>query len=281
MRAFAVAALLVAVAPAHADAPRCGGLPTLRAIACRHVLRVGMFAGAVPFVAAGADADEVARLSHGAAARADDGRAVAGFDVDLAAAAAHALEVPLRIVLVSRFDELLPGLVDDRYDVVISGLTRNLARARTVAFSDPYFTSGLQILVPDGTSATLPSLAQARIAARAGTTAESFARATLPAATLRALPSDAALFAAVDKREVDALVIDYVSARDAVVRGKLHAALVPLDDRRFTVEHFAFAVRQGDRDWLGWLNLMLRESKGSGEFHAIAARYNAWFRSER
>ena len=37
-----------------------------------------------------------------------------------------------------------------------------------------------------------------------------------------------------------------------------------LEDRRFTVEHFAFAVRQGDGDWLGWLNLMLREAKAIG-----------------
>ena len=65
------------------------------------------------------------------------------------------------------------------------------------------------------------------------------------------------------------------------MRGHVGAALQPLEDRRFTVEHFAFAVRQGDADWLGWLNLMLRESKASGEFHALAARYNAWFRSER
>ena len=98
---------------------------------------------------------------------------------------------------------------------------------------------------------------------------------------MRALPSDAAVFAAVERGQVDAAVIDYVTARDAEVRGRVQAALAPLEDRRFTIEHFAFAVRQGDADWLGWLNLMLRESKASGEFHALAARYNAWFRSER
>lgn len=288
MRSFTVAALLALGIPARAEAPasaRCDAMPTLAAIACRHVLRVGMYPGALPFAAAGADAEELVRLGHGGAlVRGSGGRPLAGFDVDLAAAAARALDVELRVVVVPRFDELLPGLVAGHYDVVISGLTRTLERARTVAFSDPYFTSGLQVLVPDGTSATtLASLAQAhaRVAVRAGTTAEAFARRALAGATVRALPSDEALFAAVDRRQADALVIDYVSARDAEVRGRLRTPLVPLEDRRFTVEHFAFAVRQGDRDWLGWLNLMLRESKGSGEFHALAARYNPWFRSER
>jgi polar amino acid transport system substrate-binding protein len=290
MRSFTVAALLVVAGagPARADAPKaaaCNALPTLRAIACRHVLRVGMFPGLMPFVAADADAVELARLSHGdPPLHAVGGRAVAGFDVDLAAAAARALDVELRVTLVDRFDDLLPGLADNRYDFVLSGLTRTLDRARTVAFSDPYFTSGLLVLVRDGSSAaTVQSLTQAhaRVAVRAGTTAESFARRTLAGVVVRPVATDASMFAAIERGEADAIVADYVNTRDAEVRGRVHVALTPLEDRRFTVEHFAFAVRQGDRDWLGWLNLMLRESKAAGEFHTLAARYNAWFRSER
>jgi polar amino acid transport system substrate-binding protein len=259
---------------------------TLTDIARRGVLRVGMFPGLAPFVAVGADAAELRRLSRatGEPQHATDGRVVAGFDVDLAAAAARALDVKLEVVLVDRFDDLLPGLTAGRYDVVMSGLTRTLARAREIAFSDPYFASGLQVLVPAGTRlSTLASVgaAHARVVVRAGTTGESFARATLAGAAVRALPSDEAVFAAVDHSEADAAVIDYISARDAEVRGHVRKPLAPLEDRRFTVEHFAFAVRHGDSDWLGWLNLMLRESKASGEFHVVAARYNAWFRSER
>ena len=131
--------------------------------------------------------------------------------------------------------------------------------------------------------AGVPALAQthARVAVRSGTTAEAFARTTLGGAVVRALPDEAALFTALERNDVDAVVIDYVSARDALVRGHVRTKLTALEDRRFTIEHFAFAVRHGDRDWLGWLNLMLRESKASGEFHTLAARYNAWFRAER
>ncbi|HEX6835898.1 MAG TPA: transporter substrate-binding domain-containing protein [Polyangia bacterium] len=292
MRASLVALLMLlaaATSPAAARAEPAGGTAsggTLGAIARRGVLRVGMYPALAPFVAAGPDADELRRLSRaaGPSQHATDGRVVAGFDVDLAAAAAHALDARLEIVLVDRFDDLLPGLAAGRYDVVMSGLTRTLGRARTVAFSDPYFASGLEVLTrANAPFATLASLAAARatVAVRAGTTAESFARTTLAGVTVRALPTDAAVFAAVDRGDTDAAVIDYISARDAEVRGQLRAPLQALEDRRFTVEHFAFAVRHGDGDWLGWLNLMLRESKASGEFHALAARYNAWFRSER
>lgn len=280
------AAMAAAGARAEPAAVGANSGGTLGAVARRGVLRVGMYPALAPFVTAGADADELRRLSRasGPLQHATDGRAVAGFDVDLAAAAAHALDARLEIVLVDRFDDLLVGLVAGRYDVVMSGLTRTLSRARTVAFSDPYFASGLQVLTrANARFATLASLAAAHasVAVRAGTTAESFARTSLLGVTVRALGTDAAVFAAVDGGDTDAAVIDYISARDAEVRGRLRAPLVALEDRRFTVEHFAFAVRHGDGDWLGWLNLMLRESKASGELHALAARYNAWFRSER
>jgi polar amino acid transport system substrate-binding protein len=266
-----------------AIAPSAG---TLATIARRGVLRVGMYPGLAPFVAAGGDADELRRLAHvdGAAQRAVDGRSVAGFDVDLAAAAARALDARLEIVLVERFEELLPGLVAGRYDVVMSGLTRTLARARVISFSDPYFTSGLQVLVPqDARFATLASLcaAHARVVVRAGTTAETFAHAALAGAGVRAIATDRELFTTLERGEADAAVTDLIGARDAAIRGQRHVRLRPLEDRRFTVEHLAFAVRQGDADWLAWLNLMLREAKASGEFHAIAARYSPWFRSEQ
>jgi polar amino acid transport system substrate-binding protein len=273
--------LAIHAATAQAEPPR-DMLAQLRA---HKPLRVGMHAGLIPFIAAGPDAEDLChRIGRAAALSSSDGRPVAGFDVDLAQAAARALDVPLEIVLVDRFDDLLPGLIAGRYDVVMSGLTRTLPRAATVAFTDPYFASGLQIYVPSPARfATLDELKarHARVGVRADTTAQTFARTGIAGAVVTPLPTAAALLAALDDGRFDAVVLDYVNARDAQLRGHLRAPIVALEDRRFTVEHFAFAVRHGDPDWLAWLNLMLRESKASGEFHGIAARYNPWFRSER
>jgi ABC-type amino acid transport substrate-binding protein len=95
------------------------------------------------------------------------------------------------------------------------------------------------------------------------------------------LDGPALLSAMDDAARADAVVIDQITARDARLRGRVRATLVPVEERRFTTEQFAFAVRQGDPDWLGWLNLLLKQEKASGAFHRLAARYNAWFRNER
>ncbi|HUS68176.1 MAG TPA: transporter substrate-binding domain-containing protein, partial [Kofleriaceae bacterium] len=261
---------------------------TLRTVLHRKTLRVGMLPGLVPFVAAGADADELKRLLGADApspARAVDGRAVCGFDVELAQETARALGVAVELTLVDTFDDLLAGVRDGRFDVVMSAVTRTLERATTVAFSDPYFASGLLVLVRD--PARFPTVETLRkpelkVAFRAGTTAQGFAARELAGARLVPLQSDAALYAAMDDpAAADAVVVDYVSARDAEVRGRVKSLLKPVEERRFTTEHFAFVARQGDPDWVAWLNLFLRDAKTSGAFHRLAARYNRWFRAER
>lgn len=278
---FLLLTLASTAARADNEVPR----DSLPIILARKTLRVGVHPGLPPFEAVGAAAADLRRRSgNPLAIYATDGREVAGLDIDLAQSAAHALGVTLEIVLIDRFDDLLPGLQAGHYDVVMSALTETLPRAMTVAFSDPYFVSGLQVLVHDTTRfATLSDLAahHARVGVRGGTTGDSFARSDLSGVVVRTLPSEDAMFTAMDRGQLDALVVDYVTARDIEVRKRVHVSLSPIDERRFTLEHFAFAVRHGDRDWLGWLNLMLRESRSTGEFHQLAARYNAWFRSER
>jgi polar amino acid transport system substrate-binding protein len=258
----------------------------LPALLARGALRVGMHPGLIPFVAVGADADELARLASAPAPlRAVDGRAVYGFDVELMEEAVRALGVRLEIVLVDKFDDLVPGLLAGQYDVIASALTRTLARATRVTFSDPYFASGLEVRVRDAARfSSLASLrrAEVRVAVRAGTTAAEFAGAQLAGATLVSVASIAELYAAMDDpQRADAVVIDTVSARDATVRQRVRARLATLEERRFTTERFAFAARPGDPDWVAWLDLFLAESKTSGAFQRRAARFNAWFQAER
>jgi len=215
---------------------------------------------------------------------ATEGKArVAGFDVELATELGRALGAKVEIVLVDRFDALLPGLVDGKYDVVASGLTRTLARARQVAFSDPYFSSGIEIRVRDATKhATLEALnvPASRIAYRSGTTAEDVILRRLPKVTKVPIAEREKIFAAFDDPSIDAIVVDLLVARDAEIHGRSQAKLTPLEGRRFSTEHLALAVAPGDGDWLGWINLFLRDAKAHGAFHRTAARYNAWFRTE-
>lgn len=271
-----------------ADAPAVTTpVSTLRRIAERGSVRVGMCAQLPPFAVTGAGVDELVKLTGENAApivTLPSGAKLAGFDVELATELGRALGVKAEIVLVERFDALIPGLLDGKYDVIASGLTRTLARATKVSFSDPYFSSGIEIRVRDAakyTTVEALNVAAVRVAYRAGTTAEELLARRLPNVTKVPLTERDAIYAALDDPRIDAVVIDLLVARDAEVRGRSKTILAPLEGRRFSTENIALAVAPGDADWLGWLNLFLREAKAQGAFHRAAARYNAWFRTER
>jgi len=73
---------------------------------------------------------------------------IVGLEADLAAALAQHLGKEL--VLVERsWDELIPSLTDNQIDIIMSGMSFTLARQQVIAFSKPYFKSGLMILVKD------------------------------------------------------------------------------------------------------------------------------------
>lgn len=260
--------------------------PALRRIAQTGVVRVGMCAQLAPFAVTGAGVDELVKLTGETPAPVltlPGGARVAGFDVELATELGRQLGAKVEIVLVDRFDALIPGLTEGRYDVVASGMTRTLQRAKQVAFSDPYFSSGIEIRVRDANkhgSLDALNVPASRVAFRSGTTSEDLLTRRLPKVTRVPIADREKIYAAFDDPTIDAIVVDLLVARDAEVRGRSQTKLVPLEGRRFSTENMALAVAQGDPDWLGWINLFLREAKAQGAFHRAAARYNAWFRTE-
>ncbi len=74
-----------------------------------------------------------------------DGRPI-GFDVDLAKIAARELGVRIEIKDME-FSGLIPALQEGKIDMIISGMTRTPARAKTVSFTQPYFEAGLCALI--------------------------------------------------------------------------------------------------------------------------------------
>lgn len=279
-------ALVLPIAVSGAAAPA-APQSLLSRIQQRGVVRVGMCAGLAPFVVEGKAVDELLlQLAEDPPpiVTLADGKRLAGFDVELAIELARVLGVKLEIVRVDSFDALVPGLLEGRFDLIASGLTRTLARAGKVAFSDPYFSSGIEILVRDAKrhdSLAALNVPGTRVAFRSATTAEALVDRRLAKVTRVPIVSRDAIFAAFDDPSIDAVVVDTLVARDAEVGKRSKTVLQPLEDRRFSTEHLALAVPLSEGDWLGWVNLFLRESKSQGAFHRAASRYNAWFRTER
>ncbi len=101
-----------------------------------------------------------------------------GFDVELIRAIADAQNVRLEITTMP-FDALIPSIISNSLDCVLSAITITEERKRRVAFSTPYYEAGLSILIRASDSETVKGpedLKDQSICVQIGTTGADYAQ---------------------------------------------------------------------------------------------------------
>jgi len=197
-----------------------------------------------------------------------------GFDVDLAGLIAQELGVELEIRDME-FSGLIPALQGGKIDMIISGMTRTLARARTVTFTQPYFVTGLCALLsnrkaPDVTDVKQLDAPDRIIAVKLGTTGDITAAKMFPKARINRYKEETACVLEVVSGRADAFLYDQLSISKHHKQNPdtTRALLKP-----FTYEPYAIAIRSGDFDFENWLNLFLETIKADGRYQALHGKY--------
>lgn len=197
-----------------------------------------------------------------------------GFDVDIALLAAKELGVEIEIKDME-FSGLLPALQSGKVDMIISGMTRTLTRAKTVSFTQPYFQTGLCALLsrkkaPDVKDVKELDSSDRVIAVKLGTTGDIVAANLFPKARINRYKEETACVSEVVNGRADAFFYDQLSISKHQKQNPeaTRAILKP-----FTYEPFAIAIRGGDPDFLGWLNMFLETIKADGRYQALYEKY--------
>ena len=151
----------------------------------------------------------------------------------------------------------IPNITTGKVDIVIQFMTVTAQRAQLVAFTRPYYLEGVALLTSTkGKLKTYKQLVAAGKSARASVlqnvTADGMVKAALPQATIMQLDTQANAIQALDSGRADTAVIDLSTVRWLVKRNP-NAYL----DSGFSYwpQIYSAAVRQGDQDWLNWVNM--------------------------
>ena len=197
-----------------------------------------------------------------------------GVSVEMAKALAEKLGRPLKVENIP-FAGLIPALKTGKIDLIISSMTATPERAKAVAFSDPYITTGLGALVPKNSDVqTLTDIDKAghTVVVRQGTTGEVFARKNLKNARLLTLEKESACVVEVTQGKATAFIYDQMSVFQNGKRNPntTRALLAPLQ-----TESWAIALRQGDTDLLAQVNAFLSGFRAEGGFDRLSARFLA------
>jgi polar amino acid transport system substrate-binding protein len=196
----------------------------------------------------------------------------AGISVEIAKALAEKLNLPLRIEAMP-FVGLIPALQTGRVDCVISSMTATDERRKTVAFSEPYLTIGLAMLVNSkSTVKTLQDLDQPgkTVVVRPGTTAEIWARRYITQAQMLAVEKEGPAVLEVIQGKADAFIYDQMSVWQNAQKNPdtTRAILEPIQ-----TENWAIALRQNEPLLLEAVNEFLKEYRAQGGFNKLGEKY--------
>lgn len=202
---------------------------------------------------------------------------VVGFDIDLAKLMAESMGVKLKVIKLD-WNGIMPALLTNQCDIIISGMTITPERNLWINFADSYMTVGQTVLLRKGLSTTIRNFDQLNhekftLATKPGTTAQDAIKKFLPNAKVQLYESESAAVDEVLAGRVDGFVYDYPV--NAIYYARNQKNLIFLDTP-FTHERLGFGIRKGDPDFLNWLNNFLAQIKGDGTYDRLHAR---WFKS--
>ncbi len=234
---------------------------TLNEILQRGELRVGLEPGYMPFEMK------------------DKRGRVIGYDVDIAKAMAKSMGVRLKIVETA-FDGIIAGLITNKFDIIISGMTITQQRNLKINFSQPYIVVGQTILLNKDfkdeikTSKDLDDK-KYTITAVLGQTGEIAARKFFKKAKVVTFETESEAVSEVLNGRAAAFINDQ-PYNTVFMDGKGKNTLIHMD-KPLTYEPLAFGIRKGDPDFLNWLNNFLRQIKEDKVVNLHEKLYKKWF----
>ncbi|MBK1989068.1 ABC transporter permease subunit [Sphaerospermopsis aphanizomenoides BCCUSP55] len=196
-----------------------------------------------------------------------------GFSIDLMRAVAAAANFQVEFQSLP-FDGMIPALQAKTIDAAISSMTITEERAKTVAFSRPYFKAGLAIAIrADNQDITgFDSLQNKKIAVQIGTTGAAKAK-SVTGAQVSSFDSAPLALQELQNGNVDAVINDAPVTLYAVNTGNLQG--IKVIQQLLTEEFYGIATAKKS-PYLSLINQGLATVFKDGNYQLI---YQKWFKS--
>lgn len=206
-----------------------------------------------------------------------DGKYV-GFDIDIAKRLAQDLGVTLQLVP-TRWTEIIPSLLANKFDIIISGATITLERNLQVNFSNPYHQTNIEILANAKKVKGMKfpqdfNKPEIIVAIRNGSTVITLAKQLLPNASFRLFDDEVASIKDVESGHSHILLASAPLPAFQAINS--NGNLIRLDTPPITHQSVGFAIKKGDPDSLNILNNWIKFIENEGW---LSKRKNYWFNS--
>ena len=194
-----------------------------------------------------------------------------GIDFDLAQLIADEIGVELEFSEVA-FNALIPTLQADKIDMIVSGMTYTDERAKQVDFSDFYFETYNQFIVPkddEGEYKEVSDFKGKKIGVLKASVQEILANKILPDNDIVPMNKNGDVIEALKAGRVDAVIMDSIVVDDFVSQNK--DKIIAVDD--VVIEDAevgkSIAVKKDNKELLETINKVINEAKANGTLDEI------------
>lgn len=205
---------------------------------------------------------------------------VVGYDIELMEAICEAAKLDCDIFNAA-WDGMIPGLIDGKYDALISQLTVTDKRRRVIAFSDVYSHPTFRFVAKKGAAldVTPEGLAGKIIAVQTGTPMDAYVTAHFPQATIKRYDSGSAPYLELTAGRADlhisyqAQIIHSFLKSDAGSDFELVGPQLTGKDAKEFGEGVAIAINKKNTALVEEINKGLAAVRESGKLDALNAKY--------
>ena len=202
-----------------------------------------------------------------------------GFDVDIARALCDAAKFQCEFVI-QEWTGMIPNLLDNRYDAIVSSMSMSAERREKVAFSNKYYNSpsvfiaGKGLSVTDTTPEAMQSL---RLGVTAATSQETFISATYPKVSTTIFAASLDLYKGLADGVVDIIIEDKLAIYDWLANTKAGGCCEfkgeDITNTQFFGDGAGIAVKPSDPELLAQINNALEQIQADDTYDTINAKY--------
>ena len=204
-----------------------------------------------------------------------NGSEIVGFDIDMVRMLGQKAGFTIKVVSMG-FDALIPAILSRQIDIAGAAITITEERAKKVNFTQPYYDSGLSILVRKAdkdTYKTDKDLKNKILCGQLGTSGAAYAR-TIEGATVKTFNTMNETYMELRNKGCKAVIGDRPTIAYFMTSNARNKKLFTLQDTVLNVEQFGFIVAKDNKKLLARLDKAFEEAKKDGSYKALLVK---WF----
>ena len=211
----------------------------------------------------------------------DENGNLVGFDIDIGRIIAKGLfNDPSKVEFVTQSsDARIPNVTTGQVDITCQAMTVTAPRAQQVAFTVPYYREGVGLLLMKGGkfadfAALKAAGADVTVSVLQNVYAEDMVHQALPQAKVDQYDSVDLMYQALNSGRAAAAATDMSSLRWFM---KKNPDKYVDAGYGWNPQTYSCAVKQGDQDWLNFVNTALREAMTGVDFADYKKAFETWF----